>query len=170
MLKIIRLSRFKFDKDLIQHNVSLSVSGLFDDEEKMVAARIDIMTTLIESLFPATITISSLHRNAHPLTDYERSIKLLDIYKRGTLFNEGDEITLDQLKDAMLYCYSEGAELELDVLDIKNQHVGVVINKDLLKYHYLYGTPETFTLEYLATIKKKLKDCTFDGSFKKTLK
>ena len=169
MFKIIRLSRFKFDKEIIQHNVTMSVSGLFDDEAKMVEARINIMTTLLESVFPVTITIASIVRNAHPLTDYEKSLTALGIYKRDAIYNEGDEITLDQLKNIMLFCYAEGAEAELNVLDIKNQHVTVVINKDVFKYHYLYGTPETFTPEYLATIKKKLKDCVFDGSFKRTL-
>ena len=169
MFKIIRLSRFKFDKGIIQHNVTMSVSGLFDDEAKMVEARINIMATLLESLFPATITISSILRNVHPLTEYEKSLTALGIYKRSANYNEGDEITINQLKDIMLFCYAEGAEAELSVLDIKNQHVTIVINKDVFKYHYLYGTPETFTPEYLATIKKKLKDCVFDGSFKKDL-
>ena len=169
MLKVIRLSRYVFDKGIIQHNVTFSVSGLFTKEGDMVETRIHIMTTLLESLFPNTITIVSMNRSSRPLSDYEKSLKALNSFQRISGYTTGDQITLDQLKDLMLYCYSESLELELDILDIKDQHVTAVINKDLQKFHYIYGTPETFTEDYLKTIKSKLKDCTFDGSFKKTL-
>ena len=169
MLKIIRLSRYKFDNNHIQHNVTISLSGLFDDDKDMAEARIQIMTTLLESLCPNSVTINSLHLSARPVLESEKALAALDLYKRKPIFNEGEEIAFDSLKDLMVYCYSKGLEAELDVLDIKNQHVTVVINKDIQGYHYIYGTPETFTKEYLETIKKKLKDCTFDGSFRKTL-
>ena len=169
MLKVIRLSRYKFDKDHIQHNVTFSVSDFIRDEEAIVKERIRIMTTLLETLCPNTIIISSIDPSARSLTDNERSLLDLSLAKRLDYLKEGDEITLDQLNDVMLHCYAKGLELELDVLDIKNQHVTAVVNKDIQGYHYIYGTPETFSKEYLDSIKKKLKDCTFDGSFKKTL-
>ena len=169
MNKIIRLSRYKFDKGQIQHNITISVSGLLEVEEKLANERIRIMTTLLETLFPNTITIKSLSVSARPVTEEARSLKNLEFSKREGPFGEGIQIVLGQLKDLMLYCYSNGLEAELDVLDIKNQHVTVVINKDLFGYHYLYGSPETFTKEYLDTVKKKLKDCIFSGSFTKTL-
>ena len=169
MLKVIRLSRYKFDKDHIQHNVTFSVSDFIRDEEAIVKERIRIMTTLLETLCPNTIIISSIGPSARSLTDNERSLLDLSLAKRLDYLKEGDEITLDQLNDVMLHCYAKGLELELDVLDIKNQHVTAVVNKDIQGYHYIYGTPETFSKEYLDSIKKKLKDCTFDGSFKKTL-
>ena len=169
MVKVIRLSRYVFEGNHIQHNVTFSVSSIFDKEEDMMNARIHILFTLLESLFPNTIKIVSLIRNAHPLSEQERVIKGLNLLSRSVSYNEGDEISLNQLRDLMIYCYGEGIELELDILDIKNQHVTAVVNKDVFRYHYIYGSPETFTEEYLATIKKKLKDCAFDGSFKKTL-
>lgn len=170
MLRIIRLSRYKFDKDHIQHNVTFSVSGLFDKQEDMIKARIHIMTTLLETLCPNTMTIVSIELSERYLTDYERSLFPLCLAKRLDSLAVGDQITLDQLSDVMLYCYARGYDLELDILDIKNQHVTAVVNRNLQGFHYIYGTPETFTNEYLDAIKKKLKDCTFDGSFKKTLK
>ena len=169
MVKVIRLSRYVFDKEHIQHNVTFSVSALFDNEEKMANERIRIMTTLLETLCPNTIKVVSMNKSTRPLTSAELNLKKLNFTKRASPLNEGEEITLDQLGDIMLYCYSECYELELDILDIRDRHVTVVINKDMQRYHYLYGSPETFTNEYLASIKKKLKDCTFDGSFKKTL-
>ena len=168
MVKVIRLSRYKFGKDHIQHNVTFSVSSLFRDEGSP-KERIHIMNTLLETLCPNTIKIVSIKPSARPLTDDEKSLLSLSFTNRLDLLKEGDEITLDQLSDIMLHCYAKGLELELDILDIKNQHVTAVVNRDLLGYHYIYGTPETFTKEYLDSIKKKLKDCTFDGSFKKTL-
>ena len=169
MNKIIRLSRYKFDKCHIQHNVTFSVSGIFDKEEDMTEERIRIMTILLESLFPNTITIVSVAVSERPLTEYEKSLKALDLHKRKDSFSEGDEISMDDIRDIMLYCYAEGLDIELEIIDIKNQHVTMVINRGIFGYHYIYGTPETFTKEYLSTIKKKLKDCTFDGSFRKTL-
>ena len=169
MLKVIRLSRYKFDKNNIQHNVTFSVSGLFDNAVDVANERIHIMTTLLETLCPNIITITNINFSARSLTDAEIALLKLSIAKRMDSLKEGDEITLDQLKDIMLYCYSKALELELDILDIKNQHVTAVINKDLQGYHYIYGTPETFSKEYLDSIKKKLKGCTFDGSFRKTL-
>ena len=169
MLKIIRLSRYKFDKNHIQHNVTFSVSGLFDNISDLANERIRIMTTLLETLCPNTIIVTSIGNSARLLTDNENSLLDLSLAKRMDALKEGDEITLNQLKDVMLYCYSKALELELDILDIKNQHVTAVVNKGLQGYHYIYGTPETFTNEYLDSIKKKLKDCSFDGSFRKTL-
>ena len=168
MVKVIRFSRYKFDKDHIQHNVTFSVSSLFRDEGAP-KERIRIMNTLLETLCPNTIKIVSIKPSARPLTDDEKSLLNLSLAKRLDSLKEGDEITLDQLSDVMLHCYAKGLELELDISDIKNQHVTAVVNRDLQGYHYIYGTPETFTKEYLDSIKKKLKDCTFDGSFKKTL-
>ena len=167
MLKVIKLSRYVF-KEGIQHNVVFSISGLFDNEEDLAKERIFALTTLLESLCPNTITIASLSVSARPVSDAARSLKPLMFSSRNDI-SEGKEITLEQLKDVMLYCYSNGLELELDVLDIKNQHVTVVVNKDIQGFHFIYGTPETFTKEYLDTIKKKLKGYTFDGSFRKTL-
>ena len=169
MNKIIRLSRYVFDKDHIQHNITISVSSIFEIEEKLANERIHIITTLLESLFPNTMTIVSLSLSAHRVTEEARSLKNLELSNRDDLYSEGNEITLEQLRGLMIHCYSNGLEFELDVIDIKNQHITVVVNKDLLGYHYLYGTPETFTKEYLNTVKKKLKDCTFSGSFSKTL-
>ena len=169
MVKVIRLSRYVFEKGHIQHNVTLSVSGLFEDEAKLANERINIMHILLDSLFPNTIKIVSLSISGRPVTDEARALKELEFSKRSYAYSVGSEITLDQLKDLMLYCYSNGLELELDVLDIKNQHVTAIVNKELFGYHYIYGAPETFTEEYLKTIKKKLKDCVFEGSFKKTL-
>ena len=168
MIKIIRLSRYKFDNDHIQHNVTFSVSSLIHDE-KEPSERVRIMTTLLETLCPNTIKVVEIKPSAHRILGSEISLLNLSFTKRLDSLSVGDEITLDQLKDVMLYCYSKALELELDILDIKNQHVTAVVNRDLEGYHYIYGSPETFTLEYLASIKKKLKDCTFDGSFKKTL-
>ena len=45
MIKVIRLSRYKFDKAHIQLNVTFSVSGLFDDEKDVIDENIRIMTT-----------------------------------------------------------------------------------------------------------------------------
>ena len=169
MLKIIRLSRFKFDKNAIQHNVTFSVSGLMCGELDLAKARIEIMTTLVESLSPNKITIVSIKRSTI-LADYsEKILKDLSLANRFGSLSEGDEITLEMLNDVMMYCYGENMELEADILDIKDQHVTMVVNRDVQKYHYLYGTPETFTKEYIDTIKKKLPDCTIDGSFRKTL-
>ena len=169
MIKVIRLSRYTFDKEHIQHNVTFSVSGLFDDEKDVIDENIRIMTTLLESLFPNTLTITSLHVSARPALESGKILNSLNALNREPKFSVGDEISFDSLKDLMLYCYIKGLELELDILDIKNQHVTAVVNKDIQGFHYIYGTPETFTKEYLDTIKKKLKDCTFDGSFRKTL-
>ena len=169
MIKVIRLSRYKFDKNHIQHNVTFSVSGLFDGAIDVANERIRIMTTLLETLCPNTITIASINHNVRSLTDAEIALLNLSLAKRMDALKEGDEITLEQLKDIMLYCYSKALELELDIIDIKNQHATAVINKDLQGYHYIYGTPETFSKEYLESIKKKLNGCTFDGSFRKTL-
>ena len=168
MLKVIRLSRYKFDKDHIQHNVTFSVSSLFNDEG-VPKERIRIMTALLETLCPNTIKVVIIKPSDRPLTDYDKSLFGFSLAKRLDLLKEGDEITLDQLSDVMFHCYAKGLELELDILDIKNQHVTAVVNRDIQGYHYIYGTPETFTKEYLDSVKKKLKDCTFDGSFKKTL-
>ena len=169
MVKVIRLSRNVYENGTTQHNVVFSVSGLFDDQEKLVNERIHIMTVLLESLFPNIIRVTAINISAHQASPEAKCLKPLEFSSRNSFISEGNEITLDQLKDVMLYCYSNSLELELDILDIKNQHVTAVVNKDLPGYHFIYGTPETFTPEYLATIKKKLKDCTFDGSFKKTL-
>ena len=168
MVKIIRLSSYKFDKGHIQHNVTLSVSGLFDEEGKMMEERIRIMSVLLETVCPNTMTIVSLNRSAHQVNS-PACLQSLSLYKRDRSYSVGEEIALDQLKDVMLYCYAERLELELDVLDIKNQHVTFVANRELLGYHYLFGSPETFTGEYLENVKKKLKDCTFSGSFRKNL-
>ena len=169
MFKIIRLSRYKFDKNHIQHNVTFSVSDFIRDEEAIAKERIRIMTTLLETLCPNTIKVVSIGASARPLTDKERCLFSLSLAKRLDSLKEGDEIVSDQLDDVMLHCYANGLELELDILDIKNQHVTAVVNRDIEGHHYIYGTPETFTKEYLDSVKKKLKDCTFDGSFKKTL-
>ena len=169
MLKVIRLSRYKFDKDHIQHNVTFSVSDFIRDEEAIIKERIHIMTTLLETLCPNTITVVSVNKSARHLTSYELALLPLNLINRLDSLSTGDEIALDQLKDVMLNCYAKGLEVEFDILDIKNQHVTAVINRDIQGYHYIYGTPETFTKEYLDSIKKKLKDCTFDGSFRKTL-
>ena len=169
MLKVIRLSRYKFDKEHIQHNVTFSVSGLFDNSVDLANERIRIMTTLLETLCPNTIRIVGINHSARPLTDKESSLLNLSLANRLDTLKEGDEIALDQLKDVMFYCYSKAYELELDILDIKNQHVTAVVNRDLEGHHYIYGTPETFSEEYLNSIKKKLKYCTIDGSFRKTL-
>ena len=169
MVKVIRLSRYVFDNGSIQHNVTFSVSTLFGNAGKMANERIRIMTTLLETLCPNTITVVSLLKSAHHPTSAELSLGNLDFTKRISSLNPGDQITLEELKDIMFYCYIKGFELELDVFDIKDQHVTAVVNRDIQGHHYIYGTPETFTNEYLEAIKKKLKDCVFDGSFKKTL-
>lgn len=169
MIKVIRLSRYTFDKEHIQHNVTFSVSGLFDDEKDVIDENIRIMTTLLEALFPNTLTITSLHVSARPALESGKILSELNLSSREHTYNVGDEISFDKLKQLMLYCYNKGLELELDILDIKNQHVTAVVNKDIQGFHYIYGTPETFTKEYIETIKKKLKDCVFDGSFRKTL-
>lgn len=169
MIKVIRLSRYKFEKDHIQHNVTFSVSGLFDDDLDVMNENIRIMSTLLESLFPNTITITSIKVSARPALNSEKDFNSLNMPKREKTYNVGDEISFDYLKDLMIYCYKKGLELELNILDIKNQHVTAVVNKGIQGFHYIYGTPETFTKEYIETIKKKLKDCVFDGSFRKTL-
>ena len=169
MVKVIRLSRYVFDKEHIQHNVTFSVSTLFGNEEELTNERIRIMITLLETLCPNTIKVVSMLKSLRPPTSSELSLRKLNLAKRVGVLNEGDQITLEQLKDIMLYCYSDCYELELDILDIKDQHVTAVINKGMQRYHYIYGSPVTFTDNYLEAIKKKLKDCTFDGSFKKTL-
>ena len=169
MLKVIRLSRYKFDKEHIQHNVTFSVSGLFNDEKDVIDENVRIMTILLESLFPNSIKIESLKVSARPALESGKILSNLNALNREPRFSVGEEIAFDSLKDIMLYCYIKGLELELDIIDIKNQHVTAVVNKDIQSFHYIYGTPETFTKEYLGTIKKKLKDCTFDGSFRKTL-
>ena len=169
MIKVIRLSRYKFEKDHIQHNVTFSVSGLFNDDLDVMNENIRIMSILLESLFPNTITITCLKVSARPALNSEIDFKSLNMPKREQTYNVGDEIPFDSLKDLMYYCYKKGLELELDILDIKNQHITAVANKDIQGFHYVYGTPETFTKEYIETIKKKLKDCVFDGSFRKTL-
>lgn len=169
MIRIVRLSRFKFDKGVIQHNVTFSVSDLMCGALDLAKARIAMMTALVESLYPNKITVVSIKRST-VLADYPESVlKDLSLYNRLSSLSEGDEITLEMLDDVMMYCYGENMELEADIIDIKNQHVTMVINKDIQKYHYLYGTPETFTKEYIDTVKKKLPGVTFDGSFRKTL-
>lgn len=169
MIKIIRLSRFKFDKNVIQHNVTFSVSSLMSSAFDLVKARIAIMTALVECLFPNKITIVSIKRNNIFADYHEKVLKELSLFNRFSSLSEGDEITLDMLDDVMMYCYGENLEFEADILDIKDQHVTMVINRGIQKYHYLYGTPITFTKEYIDSVKKKLPDCTFDGSFRKTL-
>ena len=169
MVKLIKLSRTIYKNEGIQHNVILSVRSLLDDEEKIATERIRAMSILLETLSPKAITISSINISARPVSEAMKILKQFELSQRNSFISEGHEITLDQLKDVMLYCYSNGLEVALDVLDDKNQHVTAVINNGLVEFHYLFGTPESFTKEYVETIKKKLKDYTFDGSFRKTL-
>ena len=169
MVKLIKLSRTIYENEGIQHNVILSVRSLLDDEIKIADERIRAMTILLETLCPKTILISSIKLSPRPVSEAMKNLKQFELSQRNGFISEGNEITLEQLKDIMLYCYSNGQEITLDVLDSKNQHVTAVINNGLVEFHFLYGTPESFTMEYVKTIKKKLKDYTFDGSFKKTL-
>ena len=95
MIKVIRSSRYKFDKVHIQHNVTFSVSGLFDDEKDVIDENIRIMTTLLESLFPNTLTITSLHVSARPALESGKILNSLNALNREPKFSVGDEISFD---------------------------------------------------------------------------
>ena len=88
---------------------------------------------------------------------------------RHSSFNEGDEIALDQFKDLAIYCYLECLQLELDILDIKNQHITACANIGTQSDYYLYGPPESINDEYIERCKKQLPGWKIAGSFKETL-
>ena len=169
MLKVIKLNRFVFDKGVIQHNVIVRSATLFGGRDKVIEERINCLTTLIENLAPATITIKSLELGTRLLTESEKTAKCFALANRHSSFNEGDEITLDQFKDLAVYCYIECLQLELDILDIKNQHVTACANIGNQSDHYLYGPPESINDEYIERCKKQLPGWKIAGSFKETL-
>ena len=168
MTKLITLSRYKFGDGTIQHNVVMHVSALFDDSE-LIETRLKGSNALLESVYPANITIKSLEARLNPLPLEANAIRALKTLNRGTIFNEGDEISIDQLNDLLVYCYSNNFAVELDIFDIKNKHLTFVANKDTVGHHYLYGPIESINKEYIDRCKKKLPGWVFGGSFRKTL-
>lgn len=169
MLKVIKLNRFVFEKGVIQHNVIVRAASLFGGQNKVIEERIACLATLIENLAPATITIKSLELGVRLLTDNEKTAKCFSLANRNASYNEGDEITLDQFKDLAIYCYLENLQLELDVLDIKDQHITACANIGNQSDHYLYGPPESINDEYIERCKKQLPGWKIAGSFKETL-
>ena len=170
MLNVIKLNRYVFEKGVIQHNVIVNAATLFGDENKLIEARLMCLITLVESLFPASITINVLEPGLRILTPRERNLKCFKLASRETSFNKGDEIKLEQIKDLILHCYLENLQLELDILDVDNQHTFMCANIGSRSYHYLYGTPKSLNKDYIEKCKKKLPDWTIAGSFNKTLK
>lgn len=170
MLNVIKLNRYVFEKGVIQHNVIVNAATLFGDENKLIEARLMCLITLVESLFPASITINVLEPGSRVLTPRERNLKCFKLASRETSFNKGDEIKLEQIKDLILHCYQESLQLELDILDIKDQHVFMCANIGNHSNHYLYGPPESLNKDYIERCKKKLPGWTIAGSFEKTLK
>ena len=68
MLNVIKLNRYVFEKGVIQHNVIVNAATLFGDENKLIEARLMCLITLVESLFPASITINVLEPGSRVLT------------------------------------------------------------------------------------------------------
>ena len=169
MLKVIKLNRFVFDKGVIQHNVIVRSATLFGGRNKVIEERINCLTTLIENLAPASITIKSLEQGTRLLTENEKTAKCFKLANRHSSFNEGDELALDQFKDLAIYCYLECLQLELDILDIKNQHITACANIGTQSDYYLYGPPESINDEYIERCKKQLPGWKIAGSFKETL-
>ena len=170
MLKVIKLNRYVFEKNVIQHNVIVHAATLFGDINKVIEERLACLAILIENLFPASITINFLEAGLRVLTPREKDLRCFKLVSRNTSFNKGDEIKLEQFNDLALHCYQESLQLELDILDIKDQHVYVCVNIGNQGDHYLYGTPESLNKDYIERCKKKLPGWRIAGSFNQTLK